>query len=64
MLPTELYIHPREISELWHEMDDDDKEEAISNYLSDQSGFCHKGFSYEEADGRIHITNIIWDEEE
>jgi hypothetical protein len=64
MLPTELDVHYKEISSRWYEMDVYDKEEAISDFLSDKYGFCHYGFLYEEINTQIHITNIEWDEEE
>lgn len=63
-LPTEVCAIPTDIDEEWNEMDEDDKEEAVSDFLSDTYGFCHKGFTYEEINGLIHITNIIWDEED
>lgn len=31
----------------------------ISDYLSDQYGFCHYGFDLE-----LHVKNIKWDEED
>lgn len=44
-LPTELEI-PIEVEE--EELSDDDCEYAISEYLSDEYGFCHDGFTYTE----------------
>lgn len=38
-LPTEMDIPD------WIDTDDDDR---ISDYLSDQTGFCHKGYKIEE----------------
>ena len=64
MLPTEVYANPTDIDEDWDEMSEDEREDAISDYLSDTYGFCHYGFCYEETDEQIHITNIEWDEEE
>ena len=63
-LPNELYVKPTDIDEEWDEMDDDEREEAMSDYLSDTYGFCHYGFNYEDDGEQIHITNIEWDEEE
>lgn len=63
-LPTELYVKPTDIDEEWDEMDDDEREEVMSDYLSDTYGFCHKGFRYKTDSEQIHITNIEWDEEE
>jgi len=64
MLPTTVYVIPTDIDAEWDKMDEFDKEEAISDFLSDKYGFCHYGFTYEETNGKIHITNIKWDEEE
>lgn len=33
-------------------VDDDDLEERIGDYLSDQTGFCHYGFSFERMSGK------------
>jgi hypothetical protein len=63
-LPTEIWADAFYINNEWLLMDKWDKEMAISDYLSDTYGFCHKGFAYEEADNVIHITHIEWDEEE
>lgn len=64
MLPIEVFVNPYDIDSEWDEMDNDEKEEAMSEYLSDTYGFCHYGFSYEDDGEQIHITNIEWDEEE
>ena len=63
-LPTELYVNPTDIYDDWYEMDEDERGEAVSDYLSCAYEFCHYGFEYEETDGQIHITHIEWDEEE
>lgn len=63
-LPTEVYVKHEDISENWDEMDCSDQEEAMSNYLSDTYGFCHYYFEYEDDGEQIHITDIVWDEEE
>lgn len=42
-LPTEIDIPP-EIAE----ESDDEYEEAISDYISDVTGFCHRGFEIKE----------------
>lgn len=42
--PEDLEYLPTEI-EIPEGMEDEDK---ISDYLSDETGFCHKGFSLEE----------------
>lgn len=63
-LPTELTVNPYDIDSEWYDLEEQEQEEAVSDYLSDTYGFCHYGFTYEETDGQIHITNIEWDEEE
>ena len=64
MLPKKLYVNPYDIDAEWDDLEEQEQEEAISDYLSDTYGFCHYGFSYEYDGGQIHITNIEWDEEE
>jgi hypothetical protein len=59
-LPTELFVDYNDISEDWEELDEDEKVDIISDYLSDEYGFCHDGFDYEELDS-IRIYNIEWD---
>ena len=63
-LPTTIYVMDTYIHAEWHQLDECDKEEAISDYLSDTYGYCHKGFAYEESGIAVAITNIIWDLEE
>ena len=63
-LPTEIIVLTSRIDNEWDGMDDDERAEAISDYLSDSCGFCHYGFDYEESNGRIYIKNIEWDTEE
>ena len=43
-LPTEIEI-PDNILE---DEDEDDYEDIISDYISDETGFCHYGFELEE----------------
>ena len=64
MLPKKLYVNPYDIDAEWDDLEEQEQEEAISDYLSDTYGFCHYGFSYEDDGEKIHITNIEWDEEE
>jgi hypothetical protein len=61
-LPAELFVDRNDIDEDWEELDEDEKLDAISDYLSDEYEFCHDGFDYEESDdSNIHISNIKWD---
>jgi hypothetical protein len=63
-LPTEIWAAATYISKEWCLLDEWKKQEAISDFLSDKYGFCHKGFKYEQTNNVIHITHIEWDEEE
>ena len=36
-------------------------EETISNYLSEISGFCHKGFTIKTEKNKTFATGIKWD---
>ena len=40
---------------------DDDFDEYISDYLSDEYGFCVNSFNYEFDMTRIYISKINWD---
>lgn len=64
MLPKKLYVNPYDIDAEWYDLEEQEQEEAVSDYLSDTYGFCHYGFTYKETNGQIRITNIEWDEEE
>ena len=35
--------------------------DALSDYISDSTGFCHKGFNYNVKNGKVIISNIQWD---
>lgn len=64
-LPTELIVDCYDIDSDWYALEDQVKDEALSDYLSDEYGYCHDGFGYEEiGNDNIHITNIQWDTEE
>ena len=43
-LPKEIYVNIDDSEEL----EDYDIDEIISDAISDTTGFCHKGFSFEE----------------
>ena len=61
-LPNELFVGCYNIDDDWDELDEDDKSDLISDYLSDEYEYCHKGFSFEETEnGDVHIYNIDWD---
>ena len=64
-LPDELTVGCEEIYSYWEELDEKDKSDMISDYLSNEYDYGHEGFDYEELkNGDIHITNIQWDTEE
>lgn len=44
-LPTEIIIEISEEKEA--HLDDYEKVELLSDYITDETGFCHKGFSTE-----------------
>ena len=57
-LPKEIRVA---YDDNWHTLTGYEKEELLSDWLSDTYGFCHNGFAYQECDGYIHITDIDWD---
>ena len=64
-LPNEFMVDPYNIDSDWDDLEEQEKEEAISDYLSDEYEYCHNGFRFEEAEnGNIHIYDIKWDTEE
>lgn len=64
-LPNEFMIAGFAIDDNWYDLDEDEQNEAISNYLSDEYEYCHNGFRFEEAKNYlIHIYDIQWDMEE
>ena len=61
-LPTELTVDGYDINGDWEELDEDEKLDAISDYLSDEYEYCHDGFEYEEDENHnVQISNIKWD---
>ncbi len=64
-LPSEFVVGCYNVDDNWDELDDDEKSDAISDYLSDEYGYCHEGFEFEETDnGDIHVYDIQWNTEE
>ena len=57
-LPKELEIARPDINDL------DEMNEYISNYLSDEYGFCVKSFNFEFDMSKVYITEIDWDTED
>ena len=61
-LPTSLLVDCYDIDDDWDEFDEDEKGDAVSDYLSNEYEYCHDGFDYEELEnGDVHITDIKWD---
>ena len=60
-LPEELFVDYDDLDSDWEELDEDEKLDLIGDYLSDEYGFCHDGFYYEDTGSNIHISNIKWD---
>ena len=61
-LPTELSVDCYDIDDDWDELNEYEKSDAISDYLSDEYEYCHKGFEFEETEGGdVNINNIKWD---
>ena len=64
-LPTELIVDCYEIDDDWDEFDEDEKGDAVSEYLSNEYEYCHDGFDYKELEnGNVYIVDIRWDTEE
>ena len=58
-LPTEMII-PNELEEIYKE----DREyalEEISDWLSDETGFCHDGFEIEKVITKESVENELYD---
>ena len=69
-LPTEITLDRIDIEDNgFNVYDDDELEEQLSEYLSDEYGCCHEGFNYDvvwdsflpDQPRKIKITNIDWD---
>jgi hypothetical protein len=60
-LPSEVFIEYDKLDVDWEECDEDELLDAISDYLSDEYGYCHDGFEYKNTGSCICVTNIEWD---
>ena len=61
-LPTELSVNGYDINDCWDNLDEDEKLDEISDYLSNEYEYCHDGFEYEEDENcNVQISNIKWD---
>lgn len=67
-LPSNWAILEWQIKEYcsdWSELNKEEQEEVISDYITEATGFCHKGFLYSISPcGWISVANIQWDTEE
>ena len=45
----------------WSELSDEEKEEELCDYLSDEFGFCVNSFFWGEYGDVIAMTEIDWD---
>ena len=61
MLPKKIKLAINDADRNWNNLNEFEREELLSDWLSDTYGFCHNGFAYYEKDGIIHITDIDWD---
>ena len=60
ILPKDLILRLTDLNWQYCETQDD-KEEAICNFLSDSYGFCVCSYQYEIFGNEICITDIVWD---
>ena len=67
-LPINWMITEDQIKEYcpdWSDLNEEEQEEVISDYITEATGFCHKGFLYSISSyGWISVTGIQWDTEE
>ena len=57
VLPEELEVAIKDLDINTEE----DIEEALSDYLSNEYGYCHLGYEYDFKGEVIHVYNIKWD---
>ena len=65
-LPKDVTITIKELCEKDYllDMDDENIENAVSDYLSDSVGFCHFGYKMDiktDEPMRVDVTDIDWD---
>lgn len=69
-LPTTITLDRNDIEDNgFNVYNDDELDEALGEYLSDEYGYCHEGFNYNvvwdkflpDQPKEIKITNIKWD---
>ena len=62
-LPFSITLN-KDMFDDWDTLSDDSKEETISEYLSDEYGFCVNSFFWDEYGDEISVTEIDWDMDE
>ena len=69
-LPKQITLSLYDIQDnMFNVYDDNELEEQLSEYLSNEYGFCHNGFNYDvewnqmfpDQPRKIKITKIKWD---
>lgn len=60
-LRTKLTISINDLTNNYEHLTEDEVEEAIGDYISELTGFCHKGFVYEIKGNDILVSKIKWD---
>ena len=63
-LPGEVVIDGELLVDNSEDLEDAYLDETVSDWLSDNYGFCHYGFDMEVKDGKVYVTNIKWDTSE
>ena len=63
-LPTQVMEYVTNISEDWYDLDEEERDNAINDYLSNEFEYCTNGFDYEVVGFRVYIKNIKWDKED
>ena len=60
-LPSELTLSIYDFNYVDGETDIDELNDAIGDYLSDEYGYCHKGFQFDVEGEKIYVYDIDWD---
>lgn len=60
-LPGEIFVDICAVNGEWYGLDEDEKTDAVSDYLADEYEYCIDGYNWEVVGIKIRIYNIIWD---
>ena len=63
-LPSEVVIDGELLVDNLDDLEDAWLDDEVSDWLSDNYGYCHYGFDIEVKDGKVYVTNINWDTSE